>query len=218
MLGAAFVTIKGPEWGLHGEFLWAVELFLTQGTALKPAQLAEESWIIQHIVISEEGAECNGNAIEPKHLDYYEAWRVGTDGHALKKYQYDFDGDGKLEDVDLTANRPPGLADVDDVLLNSGNPQTKGKFTIDGTLHVLDKIEPGVFKLQTSRDGAGLLPRSTTAPRGLSEPSLTRHVQCIWEACDIEKVTGKATAENRGRTLTAGWEFSGQHQDPVAGT
>jgi hypothetical protein len=211
MSGVAFATIKGPEWGLHGEFLWAVKLFITEGPEIKPAQKANESWVIQHIVIKEEGTECDGKYIEPKNLDYYEAWRIGTDGYAMKKYRYDFRGDGTIVDVDLITNRAPSLAEADDFLVNSANPDTKGKLTIDGTLYAVDRIEPGIFELHTTQEGAGQLPRSTTAPTGLGKPSLARHVECTWESCDTEHVTGRATAENRGRTYIASWEFTEGH-------
>jgi hypothetical protein len=214
MSGVAFTTIKGPEWGLHGEFLWAVKLFITEGPELKPVQKANESWIIQHIVIEEEGTECDGKKIEPNKLDYYEAWRVGTDGYALKKYQYDFLGDGTIVEIDIT-NRDPALAEADDFLVNSANPDRKAKLTIDGTFYAVDRIEPGIFALRTTKDGAGQLPRSTTPPADLGRPSLTRHVECTWESCDTEHVTGRATAETRGRSYTESWEFTGQHRTVV---
>jgi antitoxin (DNA-binding transcriptional repressor) of toxin-antitoxin stability system len=194
----SFKTVSGPKWGPCGEFEWKIKWFLT------PAPAAE-AWIVQHMVFKFNILNCDGTKkATPKDADYYEAWRMGTNGEAKPKYTYDFKGDGTQSTVDYS-----GDAASDDDWIVPSQPNTKGNWTIDGDAAYQATIKAGEFST-TSGTYAGGLPATTTKPTNLGTTSMHRHADAKWDCCGTTTTTtGTATANNSDNTYTESWVWDG---------
>ena len=193
----SFKTISGPKWGPCGQFEWKVKWFLT------PAPTSD-AWIVQHMVKKYNILKCDGTKYNEPDQDYYEAWRMGTNGEAKPKYSYDFKGDGTQSTIDYSSD-----AASDDDILEPSRPNTKGSWTMDADAAYQATIKAGEFT-PGSVGQAGILPATTTVPTGFGNATIHRHADAHWDCCSTSTATtGTANANNLDNTYTESWVWDG---------
>ena len=214
-IAVGFKTITNPTWGTCGKFTWKVRWYITNkvGKTVQPLARATESWIIQNMVNKFDIKNCAGATVDNSTVKLYEAWRVGKDGWATSKYEYDFNGDGTIqanEKIDYTYDDAS-----DDDWLAPSRPKTCGTWTYDGFVYWKSSIGKG--ELTPGAVGmAGILPASTTKPKNLGDWTLYRHAEATWNCCPPKSTSsGKASAKNKWGTYTESWTSAGVHKKTV---
>jgi hypothetical protein len=193
----SFKTIEGPKWGPCGEFLWRIKW------SLNPAPAAD-AWIVQHMVLKFNVVNCDGTPGGFKDADFYEAWRIGTNGEAKSSYSYDFAGNGTSTTVTASSTS------YNDTWSIPSEPNTKGSWSMDGDAAYQAAITAGEFKAPNPDTYAGRLPAATKKPTGFGNATIHRHADAKWDCCGTTTTTtGTATANNADSTYTESWVWNG---------
>jgi hypothetical protein len=206
-ISVGFITLEGPSWDPCGGFNWKVKFFITDqaGSAIVPLRRPGESWVLQHFQRFEQYERCDGASVQLDPDDYWEAWRIGTDGWAEKAYSYAFDGQNSF----------PVGGGAEDNFTWPNQQGTWGEWRIEGLAYWLESIPDNYMTVTRPRRGVGDLPHAEDAPAGLAPGSwtLSRWAVSRWNCCDDVRgglppgtllaravaVNGSATYEERWR-------------------
>jgi hypothetical protein len=201
-----FETVKGPHWDPCGGFEWTVRFFITDkpGAAVVPARRSTESWVLQHFQRFENYENCDGSSVSLDPDDYWEAWRIGTDGWTLKDYSYAFDG----------TNKYPVGGGAEDNFTWPNQPGTWGDWRIESFVYWLETVPDDYLTVTRPHRGIGDLPHAGDAPAGLDPGSWSLHrwVSSRWSCCDDTRgglppgtLIGRAVAVNGTATYEERW-------------
>jgi hypothetical protein len=172
--------------------------------AIKPLHRTAESWVLQHFQRFEQCERCDGAHVPPDPDDYWEAWRIGTDGWALNNYTYAFDGQ----------NPYPVGGGAEDTFTWPEQSGTWGEWRIESLAYWTERIPDNYMTVTRPRRGVGDLPHAEDAPPGLDPGSwsLSRWATSRWNCCEDVRaglppgtLLARAVATNGAATYAERW-------------